>query len=212
MKIIIFRFNYFQENTYVIYDQTNECVVVDPGMYSQKEEEYFVKTITKEGLKPVAIINTHCHSDHILGVKFLKDTYNIPFYAHPDDKFLLENAAECAKMWDWQIKTPISIDIETYDNQTIKFGNSQLKTIHTPGHTPGQQAIVGDSDKFLIVGDTIFKGSVGRTDLPGGNLDKMMISIKDKILSYPEEYTIFPGHGSETTIGIEKKQNPFLLD
>lgn len=209
MKIEIFRFNLFEENTYVVYDDTKECVIIDPGCSNDREQNFFVQTLDKLGLKPVMIANTHCHSDHILGVKFLKDKYNIPFAANTNDKFLLDNAGKYAQRWGWQLD-PIAIDIPCAEGTELKFGNSTLKCMETPGHTPGGQIIYSEAEKYMFSGDTLFKGTIGRTDLEGGDYDKLMESIKGKILRFDSEYEIFPGHGERTSVSIEMTENPFV--
>ncbi len=212
MKIEIYRFNLFEENTYVVYDNTGECVIVDPGCYSQEEQDFLLARIKKLTLKPKYIVNTHCHSDHILGVDFVKKTYNIPFVANRADEYLLKDAQKFASAWGWNVKTGLEIDIDAKEGHQILFGNSKLEILHTPGHTPGQIAIYSNDDKFMFVGDTIFKGTVGRTDLPGGNYNQMMLSIREKILKMPSDFVIFPGHGPETSIGVEIQTNPMLFD
>lgn len=210
MKIEIFRFNSFDENTYIVYDDTKECVIVDPGCYTNEEKEFLTNKISQKELTPKLIVNTHCHADHILGVNFLKNKYNIPFAANSADNYLLSNADKMAAMWGWKVDTPITIDINCTNNTQLTFGNSILKCMHTPGHTPGGQVIYSESDKFMITGDTIFKGTIGRTDLPGGNYDDIMASIRNCILRFDSMYAIFPGHGESTSVGVEAGQNPFI--
>jgi len=210
MKIEIFRFNLFEENTYLVYDDTMECVIVDPGCYSQQERDFLTDTISKLGLRPVLVANTHCHTDHILGVGYLKDYYKIPFAANGADDFLLRDAAKSAAVFGWQLTDPIKIDIDCADGTELRFGNSVLKCASTPGHTPGGQVIYSEADKFMLSGDTLFKGTIGRTDLPGGDLDQLMASIHNVILRFDSLYTIFPGHGDKTSIGEEAGTNPFF--
>ena len=210
MKVEIFRFNLFEVNTYLVYDQTKECVIIDPGCYSEKEREFLTKTLEDKELKPIMIINTHCHSDHILGVNFLKEQYGIPFAANPKDEFLLENAAEYASRWRWKIDTPIKIDIPCEECTIIKFGETVLKCTHTPGHTPGGQTIYAEKEKIMFTGDTLFKGTIGRTDLDGASYDDEMASIRNIILRFDSLYEIFPGHGEPTSVGIETTENPFV--
>lgn len=181
MKIEFFRFNLFEVNTYVIYDDTKQCVIIDPGCYSKNEQNFLVQHLEKLQLKPVLIANTHCHSDHILGINFLKQKYNIPFAANPKDNFFLENAAQLAKQWGWDINTPITIDIPCSEGTELKFGNSILKCTETPGHTPGGQVIYAETDKFMMSGDTLFKGTIGRTDLPFGDYDEEIADRKSVV-------------------------------
>ncbi len=210
MKVEIFRFNLFEENTYLVYDDTKECVIVDPGCYSQQERDFLDAAIARLQLKPVLIANTHCHSDHILGISYLKKKYGIPFAANGADDYLLKNADRNASVFGWSLPDPIAIDINCGDGTELKFGNSVLKCASTPGHTPGGQVIYSEQDKFMLSGDSIFKGTIGRTDLEGGNLDQLMASIHNVILRFDSLYTIFPGHGDSSTIGKEAGTNPFL--
>jgi glyoxylase-like metal-dependent hydrolase (beta-lactamase superfamily II) len=209
MKVEIFRFNLFEVNTYLVYDETKECVIIDPGCYSEKERDLLSETIAVRGLKPVMIANTHCHSDHILGVNFLKEKFSIPFAANPQDGFLLEKAAEYASRWRWKIDSPV-IDIPCGDGTVLKFGNSALKCVPTPGHTPGGQIIYAEEPKIMFTGDTLFKGTIGRTDLDGGSYDDIMASIRNIILRFDSLYEIFPGHGEPSSVGIETTENPFV--
>lgn len=210
MKVEIFRFNLFEENTYLIYDDTKQCVIVDPGCYSQAERDCLTDAIDKLGLTPVLVANTHCHADHILGVNYLKNKYGIPFAANSADNYLLKNADKFASVFGWSLTDPITIDMECIDGTELRFGNSVLKCASTPGHTPGGQVIYSESDKFMLSGDSIFKGTIGRTDLEGGDLDQLMASIHNVILRFDSLYTIFPGHGDKTSIGEEAGKNPFL--
>lgn len=210
MKIEFFRFNLFEVNTYAVYDETKECVIIDPGCYSQAERDFFLKFLQEKGLKPVLIANTHCHSDHILGVNFLKEKFSIPFAANEKDKFLLENADKYASRWGWKISEPIKIDIECQEDTVLKFGNSELKCTLTPGHTPGGMTIYAEKEKFMFTGDTIFKGTIGRTDLEGASYEDEMNSIRNKILRFDCAYEIFPGHGEPTSVSHETTENPFV--
>lgn len=211
MKIEILRFNPFVENTYVIIDKSKKCVIIDPGCHTDRERDFFLNYIKTNELLPQMIINTHCHIDHIAGVDFVKESFNIPFLAHKEEEYLLGDAGEYARQWDYfDIKKNIVIDEYLDENKEYTFGDSVLKIIHTPGHTPGQCAVYSDIEKFMIVGDTIFKGSIGRTDLPGGDYDALENSIKNKILKFDPDFTIFPGHGDSTKVSIEMTENPFI--
>ncbi|MBQ9213220.1 MAG: MBL fold metallo-hydrolase [Bacteroidales bacterium] len=210
MKVEIYRFNLFEVNTYVVYDDTKECVIIDPGCYSENERDFFVKSLQEKELQPVIIVNTHCHSDHILGVNFLKEKYNIPFAARLEDNFLLENAQMFAERWHWKIDSDIKIDVPCQEGTIIKFGNTYLKCTHTPGHTPGGQTLYAEDAKIMFTGDTLFKGTIGRTDLEGASYEDEMVSIRNIILRFDSLYEIFPGHGEPTSVGIETTENPFV--
>jgi len=209
MQIEVFRFNDIAVNTYILSDN-GKCAIVDPGCHTEKEQQTLCNHIDSKGYQPQFIINTHCHCDHIVGAQFVKEHYNIPFIANPADQYWLDHAAETGNHWGWYDVVAPVIDKPSNDGDTFKLGNAELKVMHTPGHSRGQQAIYSEKDKFVIVGDTIFKGTIGRTDLADGNLDDLMDSIKNKIIPLGGDYTIFPGHGPITKISIEVRENPFL--
>ena len=211
MKIKSFTFNPFQENTYVIYDKTKECLIIDPGCYSQDEQILLKKFITNNKLKPVKIINTHCHIDHILGNKFVNDYWGIELYMHKKDVPLLESAINISKMYrlDNYEGSPYPKHFLA-EGDLITFGKSNFNILFTPGHAPGHICLYNKEYNLLIAGDVIFQGSIGRTDLPGGNYDILIRSITKKILTLPNETQIFSGHGPVSNIGYEKENNPFL--
>ena len=211
MKIKSFTFNPFQENTYVIYDETKECIIIDPGCYTKEEKNILNQFIINEELKPVKLINTHCHIDHILGNKFTSEQWDIQLYMHKEDLPLLENAAKIGKMYD----------LENYEGSpypkyfldqgdTLTFGKSSFEILFTPGHAPGHICLYSKENNLLIAGDLIFQRSIGRTDLPGGDYDTLIQSIIGKLFPLPNETQIFCGHGPSTNLGYEKEHNPFL--
>ena len=174
MQIEAFRFNAFEVNTYVVSSE-GECAIIDPGCYTDEEKQTLAAFI-KQKYTPKYIINTHLHCDHILGVNYLKNEFSIPFAAAKQDEFLLAQATEFGRRGGWNNVVAQKIDTYLNDGDTFKIGSGELKIMLTPGHSPGQVAIYSTKDKFVIVGDTLFKGSVGRTDLEGGNLDSLMES------------------------------------
>ena len=211
MKIKSFTFNPFQENTYIIYDTTKECIIIDPGCYSKDEQTLLKKFITNKNLKPIKIINTHCHIDHILGNKFIYEQWGIELYMHKKDITLLESSIDISKMYG----------LENYEGSpypkhfleqgdVLTFGESNFKILFTPGHSPGHICLYNEENNLLIAGDTIFQKSIGRTDLPGGDYDTLIHSIINQLLILPNETQIFSGHGPISNIGFEKKYNPFL--
>ncbi|MBN2662065.1 MAG: MBL fold metallo-hydrolase [Bacteroidales bacterium] len=210
MQIKQLTFNAFFENTYIVFDETNEAIIIDPGMNSDRENQKIVDFINKNNLKPVKIVNTHCHIDHILGIDFLKETYLIECYSGKNDEYLLADAIEKANMFGLKLKKAPQIDNYISEKDEIIFGNSKLKILDVPGHTSGHIALYSLKDKFVITGDVLFKDTIGRTDLPGGDLDQLLNSIRTKLLSLDDEYTVFAGHGEKTSIGYEKLNNPFL--
>jgi len=211
MKIERFTVNNFGENTYLVYDDdTKECAVIDPGCYSPEERNAITARISQLGLCPKYIINTHCHIDHVIGVNFIKKTYGIPFAACRADQYLLDKADTYALVWQWQLDGKIDIDIDITEGSTFQLGKSTLKCAATPGHTPGGMVIYSDDDKFIMTGDTLFKGTIGRTDLPGGDYDTLIASIHNRLMRFDSLYEVHPGHGESTTIGVEAGENPMI--
>jgi len=212
MKIKSFIFNPFQENTYVIYDQTKECIIIDPGCYTKEEENILSKFIINNKLNPIKIINTHCHIDHILGNKFANKKWGAELYMHKADLLLLENAVDISKTYGLEnYKESPSPKHFLDESSIITFGDSSFEILFTPGHAPGHICLYSKRNNVLIAGDLIFKRSVGRTDLPFGNYDTLIKSIRSKILPLPNETQIFCGHGDVTNLGNEKIHNPFLI-
>lgn len=210
MQVHTFTFNDFLEKTYIVSDETLECVIVDPGCHSKKEVGELIDFVEQKKLKPVKIINTHCHVDHVLGVDALKNHFNIKFHASKDDKYLFDNLVPTARNFGIIIRKAPKIDVYISGENTIEFGNSSLQVLEVPGHSVGHLAFYSEKEKFVISGDVLFKDSIGRTDLPGGDLDVLLDSIRTKLLTLPDDVTIFPGHGYNTTISAEKLNNPFL--
>lgn len=207
-----FIFNNFQENTYLLYDETKECIIIDAGCYSDNETNQITSFIKTNKLKPVMLLNTHFHIDHILGLGELKKTYNIPICGNTKDNSIIESAQEYGKQFGFTNIKSFKIDRNIDNKEIIKFGNSTLKALFVPGHTPGHLAFYSEENDFVIVGDVLFKGSIGRTDLPGGDLDVLYNSIKTKLLTLNDSTEVMPGHGYFTTISLEKKNNPFITD
>ena len=211
MKIQKFTFNPFQENTYILYDETNECIIIDPGCYEKNEREKVKQFISDNNLEIKKIINTHCHIDHILGNQFIHKEWNVNLYIHSLDVPLLENAEKTANLYGLTeyIKSPKPMYF-LKENQIIRFGVTELKILFTPGHAPGHICLYNKKNNILIAGDLIFQGSIGRTDLPGGNYNTLINSIKTKILSLPDITQIYCGHGPVTNLKYEIDNNPFL--
>lgn len=210
IKIEKFVVNPLGENSFVLFDETGECVFVDPGFYYQEEHNEIKDFIAQHKLSPKKIINTHCHFDHIMGVEFVRNAFNIPFWAHEKDSFWVNNATEQAGRFGLEVKHVNPIDEYLQENDTVQFGNSELKVIHVPGHAPGHVVFYCEEDKFSIAGDVLFYGSIGRTDLPGGDHATLISNIKTKLFALPEDTKVYCGHGPETSIGFEKSSNPFL--
>lgn len=205
-----FTFNSFQVNCYVLFDETKECAIIDASCYSESEKNELRKFIDENGLKPVQLLNTHCHVDHILGNHFITKIYNIYPEAHEGEKNSMEVAKEYGLCFGFEVEGPVNIEKFILDKQIIEFGNSKLEAIHVPGHSLGSICYYCENDKFLISGDVLFHNSIGRTDLPGGNYEQLITGIRTKLLTLKNEVKVFPGHGNETSIGHEKWSNPFF--
>lgn len=202
--------NPYQENTYLLYDDSLECVIIDPGMYNGDEQNAVLKFIAEKKLKPVLLLNTHCHIDHVLGNKFIYDTYGILPQFHKGEEAVLNAVVAYAPQMG--INYEVSPLPETYlpENGSISFGNSQLELIFSPGHSPAHLCFYNKEEKILIGGDVLFYRSIGRTDLPGGNHDQLISNIREKIFTLPDDCKVYPGHGPATSIDFEKENNPFL--
>lgn len=205
-----FTFNPFQENTYLLSDETNECIIIDAGMDGSQEEDEIAAYISENSLKPVLLVNTHAHIDHILGNSFVANTYKVDLVAHKDCVNFIERAAGQAQMFGMQMSKTKAIDKFINEGETLDFGNSSLQILLTPGHADGSLCFYSAEDKFVITGDVLFNQSIGRTDLPTGNYDLLQKSIWEKLFTLPDETVAYPGHGPETTIGYEKLHNPFV--
>jgi len=171
IKVTVFAFNPFQENTYVLFDETKECVIIDPGCNSEDERKRLDAYIAENNLKPVKILNTHCHVDHMLGVVYLKEKYGMSFHYHKEDDYLIPGAVEHGRMFGFELQQPPQADEYLEEAKNVKFGNSELEVLHVPGHCKGHVAFYAKEEQFLFAGDVLFAGSIGRTDLPGGDYD-----------------------------------------
>jgi glyoxylase-like metal-dependent hydrolase (beta-lactamase superfamily II) len=209
IKIKSFTFNPFQENTYVLYDDSKEAVIIDPGCYEQSEKEVLIKFISDNELKPVKLLNTHGHIDHVLGNSFVKKEFDLKLTIGNKDLETLESVAVYAANYGFQMYEPAVADVFIEEGDLINFGQSQLKVIFLPGHAPGHLAFYNTEQNICIGGDVLFEGSIGRTDLPGGDFDTLINSIKSKLFKFADEMVVYPGHGNSTTLGQEKHHNPF---
>ncbi len=210
MEIKSFVFNPFYENTYLIWDDTKEAVIIDPGCYEKYELEEIKSFIRHERLKVKLIINTHCHIDHVLGNYALKEFYKCPLWIPEGELDIFRAVVAYAPQWGITNYTEAAFDKLLKESDSIKFGNTTLSSVLVPGHSPGHLMFLHDASKRMIGGDVLFQGSIGRTDLPGGDHLQLLSSIKLKVYTLDEDIEIFPGHGPSTTIGIEKQTNPFV--
>jgi glyoxylase-like metal-dependent hydrolase (beta-lactamase superfamily II) len=209
-QIQIFQFNSFQVNTFVIWDDTKECIIIDPGCFSKEEYKVLTAFIAEKSLKPVRLFNTHYHIDHIVGNKYIKNHYLLSVEAHQAGKSFWTNASVWAASFGINQDDLVAPDAYVQDGDEIKFGHSSLKVLYTPGHADGSVCFYNENDRYVIVGDVLFQTSIGRTDLPTGNYDVLKQNITEKLFTLPNDVTVYPGHGPKTTIGFEKVNNPFL--
>jgi glyoxylase-like metal-dependent hydrolase (beta-lactamase superfamily II) len=202
--------NPYQENTYILYDDSLECVIIDPGMYTATEQNTVVNFIKANNLKPVLLLNTHCHVDHVLGNKFVFDQYGLKPKFHIGESEVLEAVIAYAPAMGFRYEPSPPPDEYLPETGTISFGNTELQLIFAPGHSPAHLCFYDKDANLLVGGDVLFRGSIGRTDLPGGNYNLLIQNIKEKLFLLPDDCTVYPGHGPETTIGYEKQHNPYL--
>lgn len=209
IQVKSFTFNPFMENTYVVYDETKECVVIDPGCYEAHEKNDLKAFIDNNDLKVVKLLNTHCHIDHVLGNEFVKNEYKVDLYVHKQDEQTLRAVTAYAPSYGFAGYQESSVDQYLEEDKPVTFGNATLEVLFVPGHAPGHVAFVDHETKTIIGGDVLFQGSIGRTDLPGGDFDTLIKSIHNKFFPLGDDYIVYCGHGPETTIKSEKTSNPF---
>lgn len=209
MKVHSFVFNPFGENTYVVYDENREAVIIDPGCYESSEKKELDDFITENQLHVALLLNTHCHIDHILGNDHVKSKYNVPFLIHKKEDSILRAAKAYAPNYGFNRYREVLPDKFIDETDEITWGNSRLQILYLPGHAPGHLGFYNPTEKFIISGDVLFDGSIGRTDLPGGDMDTLIQSIQQNLFALPDDVIVYPGHGPETTIGKEKVSNPF---
>jgi len=210
INVKIFNFNPLQENTYILFNEAHECLIIDPGCYFDQEREELQNFIDKNKLKPVLLLNTHCHLDHVFGNRFIHQTYGLELHIHEGEKKVLELAPASGLMWN--------MPFDNYDGplhfvspgSELMLGDEKLNVLYTPGHSPASISLYSSANRFLIAGDVLFRESVGRTDLPGGDPDVLVNSILSQFYVLPDETIVYSGHGPSTTIGHEKKFNPFV--
>jgi hydroxyacylglutathione hydrolase len=211
LQIKVLTFNPVQENTYVIYNEFNECIIIDPGCYFEQEKEELQSFIEKSKLQPKMLLNTHCHLDHVFGNKFISEAYQLTLRIHAKEEALLEMAPSSGLMFNLPFDNYTGKLIFIKEGDIISLGDDQLEVIHAPGHSPGSICFYCARQKFIIGGDVLFYRSIGRTDLPGGSHEDLVRNIKEKLFKLPPDVKVYSGHGPETTIGDEMKLNPYLL-
>ncbi len=205
-----FTFSPVQENTYILSNEQGECMIIDPGCYYPHERKQLKDYIDDNGFAPKYLLNTHCHLDHIFGNRFIQQTYGLKLHLHPNEQEVLAMGPAYGNSW--------GLPFENYDGElvfltekdVIRLGSDELSILETPGHSPGSISFYCKQQQFIISGDVLFNGSIGRTDLPGGSFDQLIQSIETKLWPLPAEVKVYSGHGPATTIGQEKETNPFL--
>jgi hydroxyacylglutathione hydrolase len=205
-----FEFSPVQENTYILYNEQKTCCIIDPGCYFGHEKNELQNFIQDYRLIPKYLLNTHCHLDHVFGNKFVFDTYNLELHLHKDEEIVLSYAPVSGKSWNLPFENYAGPLHYLKEGDIVELDGDQLEVLFTPGHAPGHICFYCEAQQFIIGGDVLFKLSIGRTDLPGGNYNTLINSIRQKLFTLPDEVIVYPGHGESTTIGFEKKYNPFL--
>ena len=206
----IFTFNPVAENTYVLFNEAKEAIIIDPGCYFEEERKQLQEFLEKNSLKPVQLVNTHCHLDHVFGNKWIHDTYKLELFIHPNEERVLQFAPQSGEMWGMPVDNYTGPLHFLQQNQVISLGQNEIKILLAPGHSPGSICLYCEKEGFVIGGDVLFRDSIGRTDLPGGNHNQLLQSIREQLFVLPDDVIVLPGHGEPTTIGYEKKNNPFL--
>jgi glyoxylase-like metal-dependent hydrolase (beta-lactamase superfamily II) len=210
-QVKIFEFNPFAENTYLLYDETGECAIFDPGCYTEEERNALKDFITGQNLKPVRLINTHCHLDHVFGNAFVAKTWNLGLEIHEGELPMLERFEIVCQMYGIPKSEPSPAPARYIrESEVIQFGKTSLQVLFTPGHSPASISFYCREEGFVLAGDVLFLEGIGRTDIMGGNMDILLHSIRSQLFTLPEETLVFPGHGPATTIRHEKEYNPFL--
>jgi len=209
MQVKVFTFNPFQENTYLLYDETGEAVIIDPGCYEAHEQAALVDFVEQNNLKVVALWNTHCHVDHVLGNAFVKEKFGVKLHIHPEGESVLKSVENYAPAYGFVKYHPTEADEFFAEGDTMTFGNQRLKVLFTPGHCPGHVVFYHEESAQCINGDVLFHEGIGRVDLPGGNASLLLERIKSQLFTLPEETVVHCGHGPSTTIGHEKENNPY---
>lgn len=210
LSLKTFIFNPVQENTYVLYNENRECCIIDPGCYFSEEKQLLKTAIEKAELKPVLLLNTHCHLDHIFGNKFVHETWGLELHIHEKEKPVFDRGPESGLRWQLPFENYQGPLHYIKEGTNVTLGNEELEVLFTPGHSPGSVSFYHEAGGFVIGGDVLFNGSIGRTDLPGGDYDTLINSIQTKLFTLPDETKVYSGHGTVTTVGFEKMNNPFV--
>lgn len=210
LNVKIFTFNPLQENTYLLYNEQKDCAIIDPGCYFQEERDELVSFLQTNDLKPRILLNTHCHLDHVFGNKFIHEEYGLELHLHPGEVPVLERAPASGLMWNVPFDNYVGPFHFLEESNPVMLGEDFLEVMLLPGHSPASVGFYARAQGFIISGDVLFHESVGRTDLPGGNPRLLQQSIQEKLYTLPEDTIVYSGHGMPTTIGHEKRNNPYV--
>lgn len=210
LSVKSFTFSPVQENTYILYNEQKQCCIIDPGCYFPGERDELKTGIERTGLTPVLLLNTHCHLDHVFGNKFVHDTWGLPLHLHPREKQVLDFAPQAGIMWQLPFDHYEGPLVYLKEGEKIRIREDELEIRWVPGHSPGSVAFYHEAGGFIIGGDVLFSGSVGRTDLPGGDFETLANSIRTQFFTLPDDTKVYSGHGPVTNIGYEKMNNPFV--
>ena len=210
LSIKAFTFNPVQENTYILYNENRQCCIIDPGCYFDQERASLKEFIENSGLSPVLLLNTHCHLDHVFGNKFVHESWNLTLHIHEKEKIVLDTAPMAGKTWQLPFDNYEGPLIMLKEGESIGIGEDELEIRFTPGHSPGSVCFYHEAGGFVIGGDVLFNGSIGRADLPGGDYATLINSIQTQLFTLPDDTRVYSGHGPMTTIGFEKMNNPFV--
>jgi hydroxyacylglutathione hydrolase len=206
----VYTFSPIQENTYLLINEKGEGIVIDPGCYAEDERETLGGFFTQNGVQPKLLLQTHCHLDHVFGTRWVAGTYGLIPHLHPAEEEVLQGAPAFGLTWDLPFDGYQGPLAWLQGGTTLRFGEDRLEVLLVPGHSPGHLCFYCAAQGFVIGGDALFRGSIGRTDLPGGDYETLLTGIREQLLSLPDATIVYPGHGPETTIGYEKRHNPFL--
>jgi hydroxyacylglutathione hydrolase len=210
MKIFKLVFSPIEVNTYILADDSADCAIIDCGCFNKQESDKLERFIKDKSLNPVLLLNTHCHLDHVFGNKFMLERYGLKTFSSEYDEMNRKDAVQHAMLFGLTMEDPPEPAGYISDNQIVKFGTTELIALHVPGHTSGSLAFYSEKNDCVFTGDALFAGSIGRTDLPGGDYNTLIGSIKNKLFVLPPSTVVYPGHGNETTIEREMKSNPFF--
>ncbi|MFD2919456.1 MBL fold metallo-hydrolase [Terrimonas rubra] len=210
ISITTFVFSPIQENTYLLFNEQKDCIIIDPGCYFPAEKQKLKETIAGMELNPVLLLNTHCHLDHVFGNSFVAETWNLQPHIHPQEQPVLDRAGEAGKKWGLPFDNYTGPVTYLQEGDTVSLGQDVFEVFFTPGHSPGSISFYNEKQGFIVSGDVLFDRSIGRTDLPGGDYDTLINSIQQKLFTLPDDIKVYSGHGNPTTTGFEKMNNPFV--